>query len=108
MPASPVATAPVASTALAVSAVPVAPAMSMTSDGALRPSRQLTLAEQEEITERLVRFRRFDPSRFVDQSTESWETETWVAAMEKVFDDLFSTVNKVLYAIFDPLVGIKF
>ncbi len=47
------------------------------------------MAEQREITERLTHFRQFDPPRFTGWSMETWEAESWVAAMEKLFEDLF-------------------
>ena len=80
-PTTPV-TAPAAAVPLSA-AVPVAP---------VAPARgpvPLTEAEQERWTERLARFRRFDPPIFDGRGTEAWIVEGWVSAMEKLFEDLF-------------------
>ncbi len=49
----------------------------------------MTLAEEEQIAERLARFRRFDQPRFSGRNAEPWEVEAWIAAMEKLFRDIF-------------------
>nr|CAD1840534.1 unnamed protein product [Ananas comosus var. bracteatus] len=64
----------------AVSVAPVAPA---------RGPVPLTEAEQERWTERLARFRRFDPPIFDGSGTDAWVVEGWVSAMERLFEDLF-------------------
>nr|CAD1833452.1 unnamed protein product [Ananas comosus var. bracteatus] len=41
------------------------------------------------MTEWLSHFRRFDPPRFDGSCTEPWIVESWMSAMEKLFEDLF-------------------
>ncbi len=54
-----------------------------------RPSGQLSEDEQREIIDRLTGFSHFSPPWFSGQSLESWEAETWVAAMEKLVENFF-------------------
>ncbi len=36
----------------------------------------------------LTSFRQFDPPRFSGRSLEPWEAESWVAAIERLFENL--------------------
>ncbi len=54
-----------------------------------RLSGQLSEDEQWELTDQLTHFSHFSLCRFSGQSLEHWEAETWIPAMEKLFENLF-------------------
>nr|CAD1822815.1 unnamed protein product [Ananas comosus var. bracteatus] len=79
-------TTPVAAPAAAVPQPMTVPTAPVTPSG---DTSQMSEAEQERMTERLARFRRFDPPTYDGSCTKPWVVEGRVSAMEKLFDDLF-------------------
>lgn len=53
--------------------------------------------EQERTRVRLAEFRRFNPPRFSGHRMELYEVETWVKALEKLFEDLYLPERDRIY-----------